>query len=94
MESVSVSQSGFFKEVFRMVPEQISPYGTSLSDSVDVQSPTVNNNSKALVQGSRSEYYITKREKLIPTSTSKTNLYIRGLTESTTDQDLHDLCQK
>ncbi len=29
-----------------------------------------------------------------PSSTSKTNIYIRGLDEDTTDKDLFDMCQK
>jgi RNA recognition motif-containing protein len=39
-------------------------------------------------------YYISKKDKVIPTSTSKTNLYIRGLDENTTDKDLYELCKK
>lgn len=29
-----------------------------------------------------------------PSTTSKTNIYIKGLDEDTTDNDLHDMCQK
>jgi hypothetical protein len=35
-----------------------------------------------------------KKEKVVITSISKTNLYIRGLDERTTDQDLYSMCQK
>lgn len=35
-----------------------------------------------------------KREKCVQTSISKTNLYIRGLEERTTDQDLFELCKR
>ena len=37
--------------------------------------------------------YINKKEKLF-TFTSKTNLYIRGLNENTTDKDLYEMCKK
>lgn len=72
-----------------MVPGSVSP-SVSLSDATE----TSLNNSKSNFQYSKSDYYITKREKLIPTSTSKTNLYIRGLAENTTDNDLYKMCQK
>ena len=74
-----------------MVPGSVSPSG-SLSDTTEI---SLNNpNTKANFQYSKSDYYITKREKLIPTSTSKTNLYIRGLAENTTDDDLFEMCKK
>jgi RNA recognition motif-containing protein len=38
--------------------------------------------------------FITKKEKLYSSFTSKTNLYIRGLNEDTTDKDLYDMCKK
>lgn len=75
----------------------VSPSGGSLSDTTENNNYIANKNGifhPALVSGSKSDYYITKKEKLIPTSTSKTNLYIRGLNENTTDKDLHDMCQK
>lgn len=37
--------------------------------------------------------YLSKKEKLF-TFTSKTNLYIRGLNENTTDKDLYEMCKK
>ena len=33
-------------------------------------------------------------KKVVLTSISKTNLYLRGLNENTTDNDLLDLCQR
>lgn len=36
--------------------------------------------------------FISKKDR--PTSMSKTNIYIRGLDENTTDMDLHDMCEK
>jgi len=38
--------------------------------------------------------FIPKKEKLYSPFTSKTNLYIRGLNEDTTDKDLYDMCKK
>jgi RNA recognition motif-containing protein len=35
-----------------------------------------------------------KVEKFCPFSISKTNLYIRGLDENTTDDDLYEMCKK
>ena len=41
------------------------------------------------------EFYNTnKKEKIYSSFTSKTNLYIRGLGEDTTDKDLLDMCKK
>ena len=37
--------------------------------------------------------FLNKKEKLF-TFTSKTNLYIRGLNENTTDKDLYEMCKK
>ncbi|RNA27989.1 RNA-binding single-stranded-interacting 3 [Brachionus plicatilis] len=76
-------------ESSRMVPGSVSPSG-SLSDITE----TSLNNSKSHFHYSKSDYYVTKREKLIPTSMSKTNLYIRGLAENTTDDDLYEMCKK
>lgn len=39
-------------------------------------------------------HYMSKKERLVATSTSKTNLYIKGLGEDTTDKDLFDLCER
>lgn len=78
-------------EVTRMIPGSASPSG-SLSDTTEIS--LNNSHSKVNFQISKSDYYITKREKLIPTSTSKTNLYIRGLSENTTDEDLYEMCKK
>jgi len=47
---------------------------------------SVNNNNTSTNHG--------RRERQIPTSTSKTNLYIRGLDENTTDNDLFEMCKK
>lgn len=41
-----------------------------------------------------SQHYVSKRDRQIATSTSKTNLYIKGLKEETTDKDLYDMCAK
>ena len=39
-------------------------------------------------------YYVNKRNRVVATSISKTNIYIRGLDENTSDQDLYDMCEK
>ena len=38
--------------------------------------------------------FINRKEKLFSSFTSKTNLYIRGLNEDTTDKDLYEMCKK
>jgi RNA recognition motif-containing protein len=49
----------------------------------------------SLTDSEKNDYhYISRKDKLIATSTSNTNLYIRGLDENTTDKDLYDMCEK
>jgi len=61
-----------------------SSQSPTLSQSETDQELSINNNST----------YHGRRERQIPTSTSKTNLYIRGLDENTTDTDLYEMCKK
>lgn len=77
------------KDGSQLVPQVASP-SDSLTDSdlIDGSPPSYTRFEN------NDYYYIKKKERIIATSTSKTNLYIRGLGKDTNDKDLHDLCEK
>lgn len=77
-----------------MVPQPISPSTNSLTDSEPIATAPNNVRSPSDNANNNEYYYINRKDKIIATSTSKTNLYIRGLEEDTTDKDLYDLCEK
>lgn len=70
-----------------MVSQPISSRQLNSSPPTDLESGT-------MAEQFYQHHFTGKRDRQVATSTSKTNLYIKGLQEETTDKDLFDMCER
>lgn len=77
--------------MFGIQETQQMPSASTSATQSEVDTSEFTNNT---FSGSNTNHTSHRKEKLFSSFTSKTNLYIRGLNEDTTDKDLYEMCKK